>query len=422
MTLSITALEALTQSAEAWESYRGRVSGPIDLTLAQLRGVDLHGRTFSFCDLSGADLDSANLDGCSFSHTALKSASLRNASLVSCEFDHVDGSDAIFEDAVVRSSRFASTNLTRANFKGAAISQSVFGTVLFELTKMDHVRFLDSSFRDSDFKELQSHDVGLRSCEFSATRMFSVHWPKVTIVDCEIKGARIRDLEFSHGVISNLRIIDADLYRFLIKDSEVDHLDFTRSTLCETDLGGIDLPHSTMLDTAIIHCQWPRQRARISWSGHYEKSPLLLGQPVQDLRGLSPSLRREIADAQYLDELASRSTGLPKRIAFRIWGATTAYGQSILRLSTVTLLIIIALSVALLVNDPQIVGLFQKIKSLPSAMKVVSAHFLGIEGPARTQSSRFQDIVLVVSRVGGFFVMGLWIGVAANRLGRLSSE
>lgn len=424
MAASVEALAALTRSVDAWDRFRSLTAEPIDLTLALLQGKDLRGRSFAFCDLSGSELDEANLDRCSFDATTLKNASLRNASMVSCKFPEVNATDAILDYSVIRESTFLNSNLSRAQLRHANISLCTFEGCTFDQTKMDSVRFVDTNFCGGIFNRMRDTNVEFNRCKLLRNRMTDIRWRASRLLDCDLSDSSISDLEFSNGVITNTKMARADILRLAVPDTEVHYIDFSYSTLRETDLAGIDLPHSTMLGTIINQCRWPRQKAKIDWVGRYRKSPTLLGQPVQDLRGLSSTLRREVADAQYLDDLYRKADNLPVACALWIWGATTAYGQSILRLSLVTLLLILVLSGALMVPDVSINPFPHNLAAIPKALAPVSSAFLGIieESTLAAYSKPFQHVLLIVARISGFVVTGLWISIAAQKLSRLSAE
>jgi hypothetical protein len=76
----------------------------------------------------------------------------------------------------------------------------------------------------------------------------------------------------------------------------------------------------------------------------------LLGQPVQDIKGLTPSLRREIADAQYLKEKLAIENKISK-FFLSIWGLTTGYGQSLIRLTTVSISLILFCTFIFILGD-----------------------------------------------------------------------
>jgi hypothetical protein len=197
-------------------------------------------------------------------------------------------------------------------------------------------------------------------------------------------------------------------------------LDLTGSTLRNVSLRDFDLPHSVMLDVVVVECDWPRQCGTTSLLGKYQPSPYLLRQPIQDLRGLSPLLRREIADAQYLAEMHAQPGGAIRNTWLRIWGASSAFGTSLTRLSLVAGSAMLLIALVILLIDKHLFVWPPDLKLIRDEFLIVGASLFGIGTSPQVTTGR--DLLLPVARILGFIFLGLWIGVAANRLGRLSSE
>ncbi len=422
MSASPEALAALTDSADAWSAYCRAATKPIDLTLAQLSHADLQGRSFTFCDLSGADLESTNLDDCSFINTKLLDTMVNNASIVSTSFTAIDAKDALFDHAVIRNSHFADVNFSHAGFASSTISGSTFHKCSFKEARLDRLRIITSVLIDVEIIDVSAEEMDLKECELRGAKLYNIHLATSRIVDSDLSMSRISDSAFLGSIISETRFTGATIIRFSMTGSSVQGLDLTDSTLREVDLTDFDLPGSIMLGAAIVRCRWPRQSPVISWSGHYQKTPHLLGQPVQDLRGLSPTLRREIADAQYLDALSLKSRKQPRAAAFRAWGVTTAFGQSMLRLTAVTALLVVALGISLALVRNHTLSWSLDFDVLARSMLDISGAFLELASPVISRSSLSQDILLTIARISGFFILGLWISIAANKLAKLSSE
>jgi len=197
-------------------------------------------------------------------------------------------------------------------------------------------------------------------------------------------------------------------------------LDFSRSTLAECDLAQIGLETATMLETAIIACAWPSQRGHISLLGEYSASPYLLAQPVQDLKGVPPLVRREIADAQYLVRKLEAASSLTRR-GMQLWGLFAGFGQSLTRLSLSTLGLISLSTGAVLAARQQLFGVFSpNLVLLGRALDdSFQAFFALAELPAASHPTEFA--VLVATRICGFVVLGFWLTIASQKLSRLGA-
>ena len=106
----------------------------------------------------------------------------------------------------------------------------------------------------------------------------------------------------------------------------------------------------------------------------------------------------------------------------RIWGLTTGYGQSLIRLTAISISIILFLSLIFVVSDGNISSWPNNLKNGLNAIGYVFSSFLGLGIKKDIGLCKMQELVLFSTRIFGFFILGLWIGLAANKLGKLSAE
>lgn len=53
---------------------------------------------------------------------------------------------------------------------------------------------------------------------------------------------------------------------------------------------------------------------------------------------------------------------------------------------------------------------------------IVSSDFMGLQNNIQFHLTQMQNLIIVADRTLGYFVLGLWVGVAAVKLGKLSAE
>lgn len=420
---SADAVAALRKSNDAWNRYRLDASSTIDLRLAQLKNQNLRERVFANCDLTGAELAGSNLDLCTFEGAHLGDTSFRNASLVGCEFAQLDTYGITFDYAIIRESRFSDSSFRNTTFRSTQISQTKLSECAFHGADIDHFQLNACDFLNGTISAASGTGISFSDCRVSHVSIRDCKWLEVRIDRFNMSDSEFRNADIFGGVISESQIRNTNMSVVAFRSIRFDDIDFTGSTIRYTDLTEYDLPHAIMLGTSIVGCKWPRQRPTISLLGAHRRSASLVSQPVQDLRGLSASLRREIADAQYLDELANRTASrLTSRILFRIWGISSAYGQSLIRLSGITVLMIFILSGLLVISDGRVSAWPHCLSAIvPAISRMVNA-FFGFGDPSFKNERALQRAVLEFARFLGFIDLGLWIGIAANRLGRLSAE
>jgi len=199
-------------------------------------------------------------------------------------------------------------------------------------------------------------------------------------------------------------------------------LDLSHSTVIATDVSWIGPTTAVLLDTAFVGCEWPRQAGRTSWSGRYQPSNTLLRHPVQDLKSVPPTVRREIADAQYLMAKLAAAKGV-RRWVLRAWGATSAYGQSLSRLVIVSSLVIVVATIASLQAGNELVGSRPDIPFAARELGSVSLAFIGLAEPSSSQlANGWQRAILATVRGLGFVDLGIWIAIAATKISRLAGD
>ena len=421
---SAAALAALRKSPQSWHEYRDSHVGRIDLTVAAIGGLDLRARDFTACDFSGSELEGANLDDCIFHDASLEEATLVNCSLVRCDFRAVSAVGASFVSSVARKSTFNNVDLTSADLSRLRVTSCRIVEGRFESTNLSTTNILNTTFERCFISACRAEGLVMASCEFDSSRVIDTSWPSARLVGTRFEKCSISGLNLEKSTMRSCSLLRCDVVRLNLNDAQAADSDFTGSEIRSVNLRYLNLGDAVMLGTAVSSCSWPQQSPRLGIFGGYKRSEYLLSQPVQDIRGIAPTLRREIADAQYLDELHSRDRTWYRAVGFRLWGATTAYGQSIARLTASALVLIVLLSLWLLGTELGEVrrGVVQLAGNATKSFQVIGSSFLGLAGPSLASPSTMQHAIIVLARIGGFLILGLWVAVAATKLGRLSSE
>lgn len=415
------AYNSLIESTGRWEEYRSTHSGVIDLKLAEFKEFDFEGRNLSNCDFAGADFENANLDNCeicrsTFDNACLEGASLVNVCIVSSSFSHSNLKQIVVREAEMDKVRFCHANLKEAEFFNCSLHRSVFSD-----SDLHSVRIEMTNIEECRFNNINAEHATINDSELSKSTLNNCVFRRSAIKNLNSKNISITDVDFSHSLLDNVGLTDSNISKFLLCDASVSRFDLSGSSVSDVDLSQFDIENTILLGTAINNSVWPAQKGRTTILGRYILSPYLLGQPVQDVKGLAPSLRREIADAQYLREIL-RTERLTSRILLRLWGVTTGYGQSLTRLTAICALLILLLSFIFVICDGEVSPWPDNMRNGLNAVRYVVSHFIGLGIERNLVLSKMQQILLFLTRLMGFVILGLWIGLAVNRLGKLSAE
>jgi len=417
---SSDAYEALIHGGAAWEEYLAtHHDGRVDLTFAEFSGIDLQRRCIARCDLSAARMDNVNLDGSSVSDSVLSGVNLSDSSLVGCTFERIRATGLHLDGATIRGSVIALSDMTDVSgvflrLHDTEVRDSTFTAVRLPDSTLRHVTCTRSCFRRVVGARTSILSCIMTLCELSE---WLIELPEV--VDCAFVECKVSDVEFREGRLIDSRISRSYLRRFQTQSTVVKTLDLGGTVVAETDVRAIGPDTAMLLDTAFALCKWPDQRGVVHILGAYSPSAHLLSQPIHDVRGVPPLIRREAADAQFLVRLLGDAHGW-SRILLRIWGATSGYGKSLSRLTLASVLLVLCHAFALLAERGQLFGIHPRPMLLASAFWETLLVFLGV-GDLKNANG-WTDLIFLSVRVSGFLALGVWITIAATKVSRLGSE
>lgn len=419
---SINAVNSLLAGDEIWKDYLARNLGTIDLTFADLKGADLSNRILERCDFSGAQLQGANLDRTTINSCKFIGANLSNVSLVQCELCNTAAHNMIAEHIIIRNSKIINVELTRTNMSSAIVDSTVFQSCIIMEIQKDGISFSSCNLEICNFINLELSLFCLQGCTIKNCNFREFTIDDIQIHDTTIESSAIDCVRAKNGSVDSSRFIECFINEICIGGPNIicHNLDFSRSTLSHVDLILLGLDTVTMLDTSLTFCNWPKQQGHVSVTGKYIPSQYLLSQPVQDLKGVPPLSRREIADAQYIVWKIAASS-IMGRIWMRLWGIFTGFGQSLERLTITTFGLIILATICLLVSRSQLVINNTLISCLVIASRdAFNAFFAFTNIPDNPKLAEL--IVIVLTRICGFLVLGFWVTIVSNKLSRLGSD
>jgi uncharacterized protein YjbI with pentapeptide repeats len=419
---SAEALNSLLAGGVAWRDYVARTSGTIDLTFADPSGKDLSSLKFERCDFTGTQLDGANFDNATIHSCTFAGTNLSKASFVRCEVRKVTARKVIAESIIVRASSLADVELTESNMSAAMITASSLENCQFTKNHGSEFVLLSSKFEKCTLIDLVLDRLRVCECEFESSEWAEWKIGELEVLKTSVRGSKIARIRTKTGSLRSSGLTACTINRLVREESGhlCHEVDLSRSTLADIDLRIVGLDTATMLETALIRCEWPKQRGRISLTGGYVASKDLLAQPVQDLKGVPPLTRRDIADAQYIVrkiETASRAGGF----GIRLWGICTGFGQSVGRLSLMTFGMIVASTIGILGVRGQLIGRYLHLEYLYHAARDSFDAFFSLASIPVTDNSG-ELIVAILTRIGGFVALGLWVKIASNKLSKLGAE
>lgn len=415
------ALDALLRSKSSWNEYSSHNAGTIDLTFADLSDTDLSGRAILRCDFSGANLDGANLDYATISSCKLTGTNLSSASLVHCDIADIIGGRVIAKGSIIRQSKLTNVNLIDCDLSSVTIEDAVFLKSSITKISASAISIVGSRFEQCSLEQLRVQSAKMERCTFLDCSLVDWEVGNFSLLLSSFERSRLWNLKVASGLLSSSSFANSRVDRlFLNTETTCKDLDFSNSTVARTDLRTIGLNSAILLDTAFLDCSWPEQTGRISVMGCYTPSPYLPMQAAQDLKGVPPLVRRDIADAQYIVQKVAASS-LGGRLAMRLWGGCSGFGQSISRLTATTIGLVALATMELLAARG---ALFDSKTTqedvLRAAIDSFEAFFSFAELPKTAEP--LEMFVVVLTRIFGFLALGVWISISSIKLNKLGAE
>ena len=419
---SIEAAKYLLAGDKTWRDYVAQTSGVIDLTFVDLSNADLRHRVLERCDFTGAQLQSANCDHTTFDSCSLSGANFTNASLVKCELRNINAHNMIAVNTVVRESVFNKVDFTESNMSSAAITSTQFRNCTFvnlhkESLFLSGCKFLGCAFSALQLSRFSIHDCKMHECSLSDCNL-----TEIQIKNTIIEMSTIARFNAETGSVVSSGLIGCSISDFSVGklNSLCQYLNVSRSTLTRINLKLLGLDSAIMLNTALALCSWPKQKGHVTIFGKYVPSPFLLAQPVQDIFGVNPLMRREIADAQYLVCKIENGNTFG-RLIMRLWGLFTGFGQSLSRLLLSTLVLIATSTIMLLASRNELFGDKPDFQLLGNAaIESFDAFFALTNIPQGGNSAEL--MVTMWTHICGFVVLGFLVSILSLRLSRLGRE
>lgn len=231
----------------------------MNLTGANLRGMDLRNTRWHRALLEGADLGDACMDNADFGEAVLARARMHGASLRGAIFDRCNLALAQCEGADFTGASFKGTTLDnlsalRCNFSAATLEDlhliaASFEDCNFEQAKFSLVSFFEKSMlRGNRFDGAKLHKLSITECHASDLSFANAELESCVWVDVEgghgldFSGARMTTTCFAgRGSLVKARFANALLKDCNLRGMPLDEADFTHARLENSDFSGASM-------------------------------------------------------------------------------------------------------------------------------------------------------------------------------------
>ena len=205
-------LKILKQGVEKWNTWR-KINHfiEVDLSSANLRGMELSGANLSQVYLMEADLRDADMSDSDLRDTDLRDTDFRDANLRDSDLRDADMSDSDLRDANLSGADLSGANLSGAYLKGADLS-----------------------------------DADLRRVE-----LFEAELSGVNLSDTDLSGMDLSEAKLSTATLFNVNLSESNLRNADLRGADLSEADLSGADLCGADLGGADLSGANLFETDV---------------------------------------------------------------------------------------------------------------------------------------------------------------------------
>ncbi|HZS45842.1 MAG TPA: pentapeptide repeat-containing protein [Blastocatellia bacterium] len=458
-------LDKILQGVDKWNVWR-RQSGIIpDLIAADL----------SDQDLAGIDLTGALLDGTDFRRAHLREAVLRNVSATSADFSSADASGADLSNSKFHHSSFSGTTLARITAPDIDLTDAVITNCDLSHSDcrravLDNAKLINVSLSETNLESASLVDAVLTDCRMGGSYLSSASIINTELQSCNLdrailSGSTISRSSFLVCSIRNTRLDCSRIEDVEFSNTDAVGLDLSSAILVRPSLDSLNLHLATLFNTRIVDPMWTLEPIQSTLLGAPIISDSIFSHSVQDIMGLTPSIRRRVADAQLIMEYWNQSSeSKSKRLIIRLWGITCNYGQSIARWTIFTCCVLFIFA-TILTRIPFYVPEYEELSSPPQINRPVTESGTGQQadgdGAMNPQSIRLPrhelsqhiviskpsffrslcfsaamfttlgfsemspasnsgKVIVVALVMAGYVMLGALISILANKLARLS--
>ncbi len=415
-------LSLITASKTEWNNYNANRNEYIDLSFQDLSSVDFEGKIITFCDLSGVQLNDTRFLDCTFDRCIFNGANFTRSTFVrstirKCQFANGILTSLIFRNSKVIDSTFEESNLDDVNFIDATIDESTFSAI-----ESSSLFFEDCQAKNIILKDSQINSFSVAGSTFVNSTVAKLSIQKISLQNSNFRSCNILDISSKEGILSASQFIESRFEKFRLeqRSHQVFNMDMSGSRLSEIDMSSIGLGSATLLETSLSNCFMPTQIGKVTFWGKYIPNSSLMKQSVEDVKGLSPIVRRDISDAQYLMAKIENASILGS-IILRVWGFFTGFGQSLTRLLLSSISIVLMCAFFILITRGLFNSSVSEFTQVYSAISESILAFFSMGSPSETLSEA-ENRIFLIARISGFFMLGFWVSIASTKLSKLGSS
>jgi len=275
--------------------------------------------------------------------------------------------------------------------------------------------------------------IHLRGHDLSGARLVGADLSRADLREADLSradlsGADLFAASLDGAILSRASLRDAVMTSTRLSGADLSGADLSGAAIHLCDLTGVDFRDARLFGTRITEPTWWINLPSATLGGDILFQRAIPEHAIQDVLGLPPLLRRQIADVQHLRDVYRKSYGMSRRMIWA-WGLCCGFGQSLGRLALTAVAIMLAFVLLYMLTD------FSLTRAAPGGGDVVryvahpsfgqSIYFAVTTFTAPGTSGMFPvgqlgKVLLAVQGVVCFLLLGGLLSIFANKMARLS--
>jgi uncharacterized protein YjbI with pentapeptide repeats len=249
----------------------------IDLSWANLAGLDLSGLNFGNANFEGAnltetDLTGADLSGANLRYADLVNASLSNTKLCGANLSDADLSEAFLGGTDLENAILQQVNLTRAkigyahlrkaNLQGAVLREAVIFTTDLEEADLENAILEDADLTDVWLKRANLrgtclngnhlHDVDFDGADLSDCSLAETAWMSCNLQGADLSRVNLRNAHFDMLCnFNDANLEQAQMQHVTIDTASMRCINLSAADLADCILHSVTLTEAVMVDTCL---------------------------------------------------------------------------------------------------------------------------------------------------------------------------
>ena len=285
--------DILKKYAAGERNFAAVIIPEINLSRANLSGINFSNATLSIANLSGSNLSEANLSGAKLNVTRMSGANLSKAklngailnvanlvranlseaeliqaALIRAELIRADLSRANLQETNLNGADLREAKLRQVNLSGANLSEADMRGTSLAGANLERATLSGTDLSRSDMSRADMTDADLRHANLSRVNLSGANLRGANMRWADLSGANLRWVDLTDAKLSGSNLLGADLSNANLTNASCVHADLTQANLIRVDWVGADLSGATLtgaklfavsrygLKTEGITCDW----------------------------------------------------------------------------------------------------------------------------------------------------------------------